>query len=135
MLSEYRRSPLSLSLFIFLLMAKEWEMMNLTVGMGMTSSPAAAPFAAAAAASPVTTCLYGTIPPMVDELLDLSSSHHDDCFPSAEGAAPGGPASFSEFKPLQAPNSSFDLYIPVSDRRKPVQLRVQFRHSAEEIWC
>ncbi|XP_042380960.1 GATA transcription factor 2-like [Zingiber officinale] len=86
-------------------MAKEWEMMNFTVGMGMASSPAAA--------APVTTCLYGTIPPVVDELLDLSSSQHDDCFPSAEGAAPpAGPAWFSEFKPLQAPNSSFDLYIP-----------------------
>ncbi|XP_042386281.1 GATA transcription factor 2-like [Zingiber officinale] len=86
-------------------MAKEWETMNFTVGMGMASSPAAA--------APATTCLYGTIPPVVDELLDLSSSQHDDCFPSAEGAAPpAGPAWFSEFKPLQAPNSSFDLYIP-----------------------
>ncbi|XP_074572614.1 GATA transcription factor 2-like [Curcuma longa] len=92
------------------LMAKEWEMMDFTMG-----PPAAAPFAAAAAASPAAaTYLYGSIPPIVDELLDLSPHRHEDCFPLMEGVAPGGAATpFSEFKPLPgSSNSSFDLYIP-----------------------
>ncbi|XP_042388909.1 GATA transcription factor 4-like [Zingiber officinale] len=106
----------SLSKFSSVVMAKEWEMMDFTMGVGMASAPPAAPFTAAAAASPAATYLYGSIPPIVDELLDLSPQQHEDCFPSMEGVAPGGATPyFSEFKPLQGPkssSSSFDLYIP-----------------------
>lgn len=110
--------PLSLSIShsetSSVLMAKEWEMMDFTMGVGMASAPPAAPFTASS--SPAATYLYGSIPPIVDELLDLSPHRHEDCFPLMEGVAPGAPTPFSEFNPLQGPNSSFDLYIPVSGR-------------------